>query len=74
MHEVAALVPLSPTLEATMEPTSSAEADKFARLERQVSPGCRWASSFDDAQLRAWGGYTRQATLQSNLRAVRLTV
>jgi oxygen-independent coproporphyrinogen-3 oxidase len=57
MREIAELVPLSPTLEATMEANpGSAEADKFCAFKdagiTRLSLGIQ---SFDDAQLQALG-------------------
>lgn len=57
LREIAGLVPLSPTLEATMEANpGSAEADKFAAFKdagiTRLSLGIQ---SFDDSQLQALG-------------------
>jgi len=57
LREIAALVPLSPTLEATMEANpSSADAEKFCAFKdagvTRLSLGIQ---SFDDIQLRALG-------------------
>jgi len=73
LHEIAELVPLSPTLEATMEANpGSAEADKFSAFKdagiNRLSLGIQ---SFDDNQLRALGRIHTSAQAQAAIEFTR---